>query len=166
MTTIIKMFLKEMEQEAKTTHKMLACVPEDKYDWKPHEKSMTMIRLAAHVAELPTWVSMTLNTDELDFNKNPYENKIVKNNKELIQILESGLVDAKTDLEKATDVVLPKRWVLRGGETIYSDTTKGDTIRMAFSQIIHHRAQLGVYLRLLNIPLPGSYGPSADDQSF
>lgn len=155
-----------MEQEAKTTRKMLACVPEDKYNWKPHEKSMTMIRLAAHIAELPTWVSMTLNTDELDFNNNPYENKIVKNNQELVQILENGLLDAKADLEKVTDVILPKRWVLRSGETIYSDTTKGDTIRMAFSQIIHHRAQLGVYLRLLNIPLPGSYGPSADDQSF
>lgn len=166
MKTIINMFLKEMEQEAKTTRKMLACVPEDKYDWQPHEKSMTMIRLAAHVAELPTWVSMTLNTDELDFNNNPYESKVVKDNKELMQILESGLVAAKADLEKATDADLLKRWVLRAGDAIYSDSTKGDTIRMSFSQIIHHRAQLGVYLRLLNIPIPGSYGPSADDQSF
>ena len=163
---MIDMFLKEMEQEAKTTRKMLAIIPEDKYDWKPHEKSMTMQRLAAHVAELPGWVSMALKTDELDFENNGYTPKTINNNKELLEYFEKLLAEAKADLEKAKDEILPKQWVLRSGKTIHSTSTKGGTIRMAFSQTIHHRAQLGVYLRLLNIPIPGSYGPSADDQNF
>jgi uncharacterized damage-inducible protein DinB len=166
MTTMINMFLKEMEQEAATTRKMLASIPEDKYDWKPHEKSMSVKQLATHIAELPGWVSMTIHTDELDFNANKYEPKAVKNNKELMQYLENQLSTAKADLEKSKDDILPEKWVLRSGETIHSTATKAETIRMAFSQITHHRAQLGVYLRLLNIPIPGSYGPSADDHNF
>jgi uncharacterized damage-inducible protein DinB len=160
------MFLKELEQEAKTTRKMLACVPEEKYDWKPHEKSMTMQRLATHIAELPGWVSMAINTDELDFSNNKYEPKVIKNNKELIQYFEKSLADAIIDLNKVEDAILSRKWILRNGDTIYNTSTKGDTIRVAISQTIHHRAQLGVYLRLLNIPIPGSYGPSADEQNF
>jgi len=166
MKTMIEMFLKELEQEAKTTRKMLTIVPEDKYDWKPHEKSMTMQRLAAHVAELPGWISMAINTDELDFENNDYAPRTINNNKELLAYFEELLAKAKIDLEKSKDEILPKKWVLRSGKTIYNNSTKGETIRVAISQTIHHRAQLGVYLRLLNIPIPGSYGPSADDQSF
>jgi len=166
MKTMINMFLKEMEQEAKTTRKMLALVPEDKYDWKPHEKSMTMQRLATHVAELPGWASMAVTTDELDFANNGYTPKVVKNNKELMEYFETLLAQAKIDLEKSNDEILDKKWVLRNGETIYNTSTKAETIRIALSQTIHHRAQLGVYLRLLNIPIPGSYGPSADDAGF
>jgi uncharacterized damage-inducible protein DinB len=166
MKTMIEMFLKELEQEAKTTRKMLAIVPEDKYDWKPHEKSMIMQRLATHIAELPGWISMAINTDELDFENNNYAPKTIKNNKELLNYFEELMVAAKADLEKTKDELLSKKWVLRSGKTIYNTSTKGETIRVAISQTIHHRAQLGVYLRLLNIPIPGSYGPSADDQSF
>jgi len=166
MKTIIEMFLKELEQEAKTTRKMLALVPEDKYNWKPHEKSMAMQTLATHVAELPSWISMAINTDELDFENNSYAPKTISNNKELLEYFEELLAKAKKDLEKSKDEILPKKWVLRSGKTIYNNSTKGETIRVAISQTIHHRAQLGVYLRLLNIPLPGSYGPSADDHSF
>ncbi|HKC67893.1 MAG TPA: DinB family protein, partial [Bacteroidia bacterium] len=165
MKTMINMFLKELEQEAKTTRKMLALVPEDKYDWKPHEKSMGMKVLATHIAELPGWISMAINTDELDFENNAYAPKTIHNNKELLAYFEELLATAKTDLEKIDDGILPKQWLLRSGKTIYSNSTKGGTIRVALSQTIHHRAQLGVYLRLLNIPIPGSYGPSADDQS-
>ncbi len=163
---MINMFLKEMEQEAKTTRKMLALVPEDKYDWKPHEKSMTLQRLATHVAELPGWASMAIHTDELDFANNGYTPKVIKNNKELTAYFEALLEQAKTDLEKSNDEILTKKWVLRNGETIYNTFTKAETIRVSLSQTIHHRAQLGVYLRLLNIPIPGSYGPSADDMNF
>ena len=166
MTTLMNTFLKELEQETKTTRKMLACVPEDKYDWKPHEKSMTLLRLPTHIAELPGWISMAIHTNELDFSNNTYAPKIVKNNAELMAYLEKSFADAKTDLEKSKDDILSNKWILRNGETIYNTSTKGETIRVAISQTIHHRAQLGVYLRLLNIPIPGSYGPSADDQSF
>jgi uncharacterized damage-inducible protein DinB len=166
MKTIIEMFLKELEQEAKTTRKMLAIVPEDKYNWKPHEKSMAMQTLATHVAELPSWISMAINTDELDFENNSYAPKTINNNKELLEYFEGLLATAKADLEKSKDEILSMKWVLRSGKTIYNNSTKGETIRVAISQTIHHRAQLGVYLRLLNIPIPGSYGPSADDHSF
>ena len=88
MKTMIEMFLKEIEQEAKTTRKMLAIVPEDKYDWKPHEKSMVMQRLATHIAELPGWISMAINTDELDFKKNGYAPKTIKNKQELLNYFE------------------------------------------------------------------------------
>jgi uncharacterized damage-inducible protein DinB len=163
---IISLFLKEMEQEAKTTRKMLARVPDDKYDWKPHEKSMTLQRLATHIAELPAWASMAVNTDELNFERNSYVPKVVKNNAELLDLLEKSLANGKAGLKKANDEILSKTWVMRSGDKIFSKSTKGEVIRMAYSQIVHHRAQLGVYLRLLNIPIPGSYGPSADDQSF
>ena len=155
-----------MEQEAKTTRKMLAAIPEDKYDWKPHEKSMGMLRLATHIAELPGWASMAIDTDELDFSNSPYTPKVIRNNKELLAYLEETLAKGKAALEKSEDEILSKTWLLRNGETIYNHSTKGETIRVAISQTIHHRAQLGVYLRLLNIPLPGSYGPSADDHNF
>ena len=163
---ITEMFVKEMENEAVTTRKMLSRIPEDKYNWKPHEKSMTIQRLATHIAELPTWVSMALNTDELDFESNPYAPKDIKTNKEILDLLEQSLAEAKANLQKAKDDSLSKEWVLRSGKTIYSKSTKGEVIRMAFCQIVHHRAQLGVFLRLLNVPIPGSYGPSADDNTF
>jgi uncharacterized damage-inducible protein DinB len=161
-----EMFLKEMEQEAQTTRKMLERIPEDKYDWKPHQKSMTVQRLATHIAELPSWVSMAINTDELNFDGKNYVPTVVKNNKELLALLDKSLADGKAALEQAKDDILSKTWVMRNGDTIYSKRTKGEVIRMTYCQIVHHRAQLGVFLRLLDVPIPGSYGPSADDPSF
>lgn len=164
--SIIPMLLKEMEQEAQTTRKMLERVPNDKYQWQPHEKSMTIQRLANHIAELPTWVSMALNTSELDFDKNPYVNNPINNTADLLNFFEESLESGKTRLAVANEVDLEKEWTLRKGDYIISVSSKGDIIRMAYSQIVHHRAQLGVYLRLLNVPIPGSYGPSADEQGF
>jgi len=160
---IIPMLLKEMEQEAQTTRKMLERVPNDKYDWKPHQKSMTIKQLATHIAELPSWVTMALTTSELDFASNPYQPVDIKSTEELLAYFERSLADGKAHLEKATEDQLKENWTLREGETIYSTSSKGEVIRMAFSQVVHHRAQLGVYLRLLDIPIPGSYGPSADE---
>lgn len=160
---MIEMFLKEMEQEAQTTRKMLQRVPDEKYDWQPHKKSMTLQRLATHVAELPSWVAMAIDTDEINFAPDEYVPKLVKNNKELLALLEKSLAEGKASLEKSKDDILSKTWVMRNGDTIYSKSTKGEVIRMAYCQIVHHRAQLGVYLRLLDIPIPGSYGPSADE---
>ena len=164
--SVTQMFVKELDQEAQTTRKMLQRVPADKYDFKPHEKSMTLKRLATHVAELPSWVSMTLTTDELDFADNPYQPVDIRNTTELLDYFERSLQDGKSHLVKATDEQLEPNWTLRNGEEVYSVSTKGEVIRMALSQIIHHRAQLGVYLRLLDIPIPGSYGPSADEMNF
>jgi uncharacterized damage-inducible protein DinB len=163
---LIPMLLKEMEQEAQTTRKFLQRVPNDRLDWQPHSKSMTMQRLATHVAELPSWVSITLNTSELDFAKEEYKPVEIKNREELLQYFEKNLADAKQHLEKATEEDLQPNWILRNGEQIYSVNTKAEVIRMSYCQTVHHRAQLGVYLRLLDVPIPGSYGPSADEMGF
>jgi len=164
--SIITKLSKELEQEAQTTRKMLSLVPEDKYDWQPHEKSMKMIRLANHVAELPGWIAMALTTDELDFQNNPYTYPTINNNQDLLAFFEDTLQKGRDALNNTNEDVLEEMWVLRNGEQILSKSTKYEVVRMALAQQIHHRAQLGVFLRLLNVPIPGSYGPSADDNHF
>ncbi len=164
--SLIKMFLKELDMESQTTRKMLARVPDDKYDWQPHPKSMTIRRLATHVAELPSWITMTLTTSELDFATSPYKPETINNTSELMNYFERTLADGRAHLEQATEEQLSDSWTLRNGDRILSTTSKSDVLRMVYSQIIHHRAQLGVYLRLLDVPIPGSYGPSADDMGF
>ena len=163
---IIKMLLKEMDQEAVTTRKMLAIVPNDKYDWQPHPKSMTVSRLAAHVAELPGWIKMVLETSELDFASGAYQPTEITNTADLLVYFENNFAAGRAKLEAANETELEKLWTLRNGENIYSVDTKAEVIRMSFCQIVHHRAQLGVFLRLLNVPIPGSYGPSADENVF
>ncbi len=167
MTTVQKL-LKEMEQEAQTTRKILERVPNDKYDWdkcdwKLYEKSTPVRQLAIHIVELPTWVSMALTTEELDFATSPYEPKNISNTAELMDLFEQTLEDGKIHLAKATDEDLLPEWTLRNGEQIYNVYTKEEVIRHAFSEIIHHRAQLDVYLGLLNKPIQSSYGPGAEN---
>ncbi|WP_338877178.1 DinB family protein [Spirosoma sp. SC4-14] len=163
---LIPMFLKEMEQEAQTTRKMLQRIPNDKYDFQPHEKSMTIRRLATHIADLPTWATIALTTDELDFAKNPYQEPLINNTDELLSYFETCLENGKSQLVADNEAVLNKPWTLRNGDQVYSVSPRHEVIRMALCQIVHHRAQLGVFLRLLNVPIPGSYGPSADEPSF
>jgi uncharacterized damage-inducible protein DinB len=164
--TLLQFFLEQLDQEAVTTRKMLSLVPTEKLSWKPHEKSMLMKNLATHIAELPTWIPMTLNTDELDFAQNAYKPIEISNSQELLDLFEKSLIQGREALKNGKEEALEKPWTLRNGAQIYSTTPKRDVIRMTMSQIIHHRAQLGVYLRLLHIPIPGSYGPSADDMNF
>ncbi|MFC4213118.1 DinB family protein [Pedobacter lithocola] len=163
---IIKALLKEFESEFNTTKKFIALVPVDKFDWAPHEKSMKLKSLASHIAELPEWVNMAFTADGLDFATAPYEEKKIENTDDLMKLLETSYQSGKAELEKAQPSCFDEQWILRNGEQVLGDWTRYEMMRIAFSQIIHHRAQLGVYLRLLNIPIPGSYGPSADDQSF
>ncbi len=162
----IKQFQKEFEKESVTTRKMLSIVPNDKYDWKPHEKSMSVRQLATHVAELPLWLGMILNTSELDFGANPYDPTIINDTKALVEYFEKNIIEGRKELAGAKEETLDEIWTLRNGAEIYSADPKVDVIRMTFNQITHHRAQLGVFLRLLDVPIPGSYGPSADDMSF
>ena len=160
------LLLKEFAQEALTTRKMLERVPGNKFDWQPHPKSMNIRQLTSHIAELPTWIPLVLNTDELDFASSPYTPQDIKDTPGLLEFFEKSLTEGRSALEAANEEQLNDIWVLRNGEEIYSKTSKAEFIRITFSQIIHHRAQLGVSLRLLNIPIPGSYGPSADDPNF
>jgi uncharacterized damage-inducible protein DinB len=158
--------LKELEQEAQTTRKMLERVPTEYFNWQPHKKSMTIQRLATHIAELPGWVTMAVTTDGLDFADNPYQQEEVGNTAELLDYFERSLADGRSHLQTVKEETLAETWTLRNGEEIYQVATKGEIIRIAYCQIVHHRAQLGVFLRLLDIPIPGSYGPSADEQEF
>ncbi len=160
---IIALLLKELNEEAQTTRKMLERIPNDKFDWQPHPKSMTIRRLASHIADLPNWIAMAINTSELDFAGNDWKEEVVDNTEALLAYNERSLTNGRTQLEQVTEEQLLPQWTLRNGEHILGVWTKYEVIRMSFSQIVHHRAQLGVYLRLLNISIPGSYGPSADD---
>ena len=164
--TFIESFQKELERESATTRKMLERVPADKYDWKPHEKSMTLRQLATHVAEIPSWLGMVLNTAELDFGKNEYKPVMIADSQELMDHFEKSLGEGKAALSGANDGQLKDTWTMRNGEQVYAADPKDEVLRGCFCQVVHHRAQLGVYLRILDVPIPGSYGPSADDQGF
>lgn len=166
MTTFIESFVKELEQESIGTKKMLALVPADKADWKPHEKSMALKTLATHIAEIPGWIAMGLNTPELDFATTPYKPKDCNTGAELVAYFEENAAAATKALSMYDDSILKDNWTMRNGDTVYFTMSKYDIIRHSFGQLIHHRAQLGVYLRLLNIPIPGVYGPSADETSM
>jgi uncharacterized damage-inducible protein DinB len=162
----IQLLVKEMDQEVVTTRKMLALVPIDKFGWKPHAKSMTMEQLAVHIAEIPAWVSLVLHTTEIDFEAQPYKPTPVASNKELLNLLEKSVAEGKSALKNANEKSFDETWTIRMGKNILSNTSKAESIRHAYCQTVHHRAQLGVYLRLLDIAIPGSYGPSADEMKF
>jgi uncharacterized damage-inducible protein DinB len=162
----IQMLVRELDQEAQTTRKMLKLVPSEQFHWQPHVKSMDLQRLSTHIAELPSWIDMILRTSELDFAKNAYQAKQVKNNSELLDYFEISLNQGRSQLSNAKEEQLLDAWTMRNGDEIYITASKAEVLRMAYCQTVHHRAQLGVYLRLLNIPIPGSYGPSADEPHF
>lgn len=162
----IKLFQAQLEKEAAITRKMLSAVPNDKYDWKPHEKSMSVRSLATHIAELPGWITMVLNTTELDFAAQPYQPEEINNTTELLAKFERDLEGGKAALATAKPEQMEEIWTLRNGENIYAQESKFDVIQETISQIIHHRAQLGVVFRLLDVPVPATYGPSADDNEF
>ena len=164
--TFIESLLQEMEIESVGTKKMLALFPSDKADWKPHPKSMTIKDLATHLADIPTWVSLAVKTDELDFGVSPYNPKDCRSADDLVQYFETNLSQARQDLMSSDDSILNETWTLRNGDAIFMQLTRLQTIRHSYGQMVHHRAQLGVYLRLLNIPIPGVYGPSADDMGL
>lgn len=164
--TFIEFFKQQLEEEAVTTRKMLSVIPDDKYNWKPHEKSMDIRSLATHIADLPTWITMALTSDELDFATFAYNPPAINTTKQLMDYFETCLQNGRTHLVAENENILDQPWTLRNGTTVYSTTSKREVIRMALSQIIHHRAQMGVFLRLLDVPIPGSYGPSADEPTF
>jgi uncharacterized damage-inducible protein DinB len=163
---IIPLLSKELDMEAATTRKMLSRIPDDAYDWRPHERSMSIRQLAAHIAEIPGWIPLGLNTSEMDFAKGDYKPTIVNSTQEVLDKFEQSVASAKSSLESAKEEDLLPTWTMRSGDQVHAVLTKYEVIRHAFAQIIHHRAQLGVFLRLLDVPIPGTYGPSADEMSF
>ncbi|OKS88440.1 DinB family protein [Mucilaginibacter polytrichastri] len=164
--SLLEIFSEELENETTTTRKMLERVPDDKFGWQPHPKSMTIKRLATHITDLPNWITMALTTNELDFANNDWEEPQLNTTAQLLANLEKSVVSGKAALANAEEGILDQPWVLRSGDQIYLTSKKREMIRTSLNQIVHHRAQLGVFLRLLNIPIPGSYGPSADENGF
>lgn len=168
--SISQSLLPELEQEAATTRKLLERVPADKFGWKPHEKSMTMGRLATHVAEMVGWVSVTLTTEKLDFapvGGQPMVPFEPKSTADLLSFFDKNVVEAKAALAKATDAEMFQNWtLLSGGKVIFTMPRIACLRGMVMNHVIHHRGQLSVYLRLNGIPVPAMYGPSADEGAF
>jgi uncharacterized damage-inducible protein DinB len=154
----------EFQQEAQTTRKLLERVPQDAFGWKPHEKSMTMERLATHVIELFGWPQVVLTSDELDFSKMEHTPPKVNGTSDLLALFDKNVAGALDLLKAQTDEQLSKIWKLRSGEQIFFEMPRLAVLRsMVFNHSIHHRGQLSVYLRLRNVPIPSIYGPSADE---
>jgi uncharacterized damage-inducible protein DinB len=155
----------ELQMESANTRKMLERVPTDKNDWKPHPKSMTLGRLASHVAEIAGWVSYTLDADVLDFAKFDYKPVGNATTEELLAIMDKNVAMAMASLEKSTDEDYDKMWTMRNGDHVHFTLPKKVVLRsFAYSHLVHHRGQLSLYLRLLDVPVPGMYGPTADEK--
>jgi len=159
--------LMEFDQEMANTRKTLERVPEDKPSWKPHEKSMTLSRLAGHLAELPGWGAATLQHDSIDVapvGGPPMQPTIMTTRAGLLEIFDKGVANMRAALATTSDEQFMKTWsLLMGGKTIMSMPRIAALRGFVMNHAIHHRAQLGVYLRLNNISVPSIYGPSADE---
>lgn len=162
----LSQFKNEFTSEYQTTRKFFEAYPEGKNDYAPHEKSMKMMPLSTHIAEIFEWPDTMLKTSELDFAGSGYQPKQFSTREDLLQALDQNYRSGKEALENAQESDLNATWALKNNGHELAKWTKYESIRHALNQITHHRAQLGVYYRLNDIPLPGSYGPSADDQGF
>lgn len=152
----------ELSLEAELTRRFLESVPFEKADFQPTEKSEKLGRLAIHVAEIIAWWKSVIEKDHLDFID--FEPKAILTTQELLNYFDDLLAEAKIVLQNATDETLNEVWSMKHGEEVYFTLPKKQVLRLfCMNHLIHHRAQLGVYLRLLDIPVPATYGPSADD---
>ncbi len=155
----------ELLHEAAATKKMLERIPAENNTWKPHEKSTSLGRLATHIAEVPVWITRIIASDEFDFAAHPFKPSIAATNEELLAIFQTNLDAAAASLEATTLEEFDKIWTVKSGDTVYYQLPKKVALRSwAYSHLYHHRGQLSVYLRLLDIPVPGMYGPSADER--
>ena len=158
------MWLPEFDHEFAETRKTLERVPEDKFDWKPHDKSWSLHDLAAHCAEVPQWVGPTLEMDGFDLDA-PHERVIPETKDEILAHFDEGVAAARSVIEGASGDTMMETWTMTKGGNVELAMPKGAVLRsFIFNHNIHHRAQLGVYLRLLDVPVPGHYGPSADEK--
>jgi len=166
--TIGQSMLAEFDQEMQNTRKTLERVPDDKWNWKPHEKSGTVGWLAAHIATLPGWATMTINTEEFDYapvsGKSSYQPPKTENSKDLLAVFDKESSEARAALASVSDQEMLKTWtLLAGGKEIFAMPRVAVIRGVVMNHLIHHRAQLGVYFRLMGVPVPGLYGPSADE---
>jgi uncharacterized damage-inducible protein DinB len=159
--------LPEFDHEMANTRKTLERVPDENFGWKPHEKSMTCKQLANHLAQLPEWATITINEDSFDLAPKdgaPPPRELGHSRDEVLRIFDDKVATARAALENVADDRLMKPWsLLNGGNPIMTMPRIAVLRSFVLSHTIHHRAQLGVYLRLNDIPVPSIYGPSADE---
>jgi len=161
---MIDALLAELDYEAKGTRRALARVPEDRLDFKPHEKSMSLGRLAGHVAELPAWGRMILTSDGMDFATLDYKPFIPESTDQLVARFDEAVAAFREGAAGITDDDMLTTWTMRNGDHVILSLPRTSVIRSTvFSHVYHHRGQLTVYLRLLDVPVPALYGPSADE---
>jgi uncharacterized damage-inducible protein DinB len=159
--------LMEYEKECANTRKLLERVPFQDPNWRPHEKSMTLIDLAIHIADVPNWMGLTIEQEELDFAKWKYVPKQAAHVEALLKIHDDAVAGAMKSLSATTNEALLDNWTMRHGEQIYFTMPKAACLRFfVYNHLYHHRGQLTVYLRMLNVPLPGMYGPTADEKNM
>jgi uncharacterized damage-inducible protein DinB len=160
--------LSEFDQEMANTRKVLERCPEEKFTWKPHQRSFDLVSLAHHVSDLPTWAVLIMDADSFDYappGAPPYKPNLPASSKDLLEHFDSGVSKARAAIAGATDEQLAAPWtLLAGGHNIFTMPRAAVLRSMVMNHGIHHRAQLTVYLRLNDVPVPGLYGPSADEQ--
>jgi len=162
--TFLEFFLEQLEQEAITTRKMLSRVPTDKFDWKPHEKSMQLGYLWTLVAEIPLWIAHIITDPEIDLATFPHLKP--SSTEDVVKHFEENVASAKRALSAVKDGDLDKNFELKvNGQVVFSATKKVN-IESTINHMVHHRGQLTVYMRLNDIAVPSIYGPSADDKTF
>jgi uncharacterized damage-inducible protein DinB len=164
---ISQMLLPEFDQEIASMRRTIERVPENKFDWAPHPRSMTMGRLASHIAEMPTWAAMTMQHDSLDIapvGQPAFEPSNFKSQASLLEAFDKNAAAARAAIAGASDEQLLSSWsLLKGGKTLMTMPRLAVVRSFVLNHCIHHRGQLTVYLRLNDIPVPSIYGPSADE---
>ena len=153
--------LPEFDQEMAITRRVLERVPSDKGDWKPHPKSFALGHLAQLVSGMPGWLTSIVTQTELDLAKGAGYS--MQKTETLLEIFDKNVRDARAVLAAAKDSDFDVKWSLKMGDRVLSTEPRGAVVRNTISHLVHHRAQLGVYLRLLDLPVPSTYGPTADE---
>jgi uncharacterized damage-inducible protein DinB len=162
--TIAEILLLDFDSEISNTRRTLERIPEKEPNWKPHEKSMPIGRLALHTARLPQFCSSILATPELDMDKEKMPSFVFESTKHLLSELDRTAAEARSHLAASSDEDLKRAWKLSFGGRVIVEAPRMLLYRTMFlNHLVHHRAQLGVNLRLLNISVPALYGPSADE---
>lgn len=165
--SIAQSLLGEFDHEMANTRKMLERCPSNNPDWRPHEKSFTMSRLAGHVAELPQFITNTIKMDVLDMKPGEYKPFFATSAAAALEHFDAKVKEARAALAGASDEHLMKPWAFKfDGKPVFEMPRVAVLRSFCMNHLIHHRAQLGVYYRLNNIPVPALYGPSADEQAF
>ena len=162
--SIAESIMQEFALEAGTTQKYMERLPDDKLAWKPHEKSMSLARLATHVAEIPSWIRIIVSSDELDLAAREPRPQELNSQKEIFDIFRAQVEDSKKALAGKNDQELMLPWKLKMGSQVILELPRAVALRsLVMNHFIHHRGQLSVYLRLSGVPVPATYGPSADE---